>query len=174
MNWTKLANGLKGIDRIECDMVPYNDEYALRLVTPALAITVAGLQHSEIPEQLASMVRSFNVGATEKVFSMHEPDYRPYILSRAHLNYEPGDRSKTLYIFEGIHQKNYEEKKLFFIRKRYFDLIPGEVVTLAAPAELGSILFISTESFGYIMPYVPKSEEWEDMKSVAKMLLWRV
>lgn len=170
MDWTKFTRGLKGIDRIECDVVPYNEEYAIKIVTPKFAIALLGFKSGDMPKQLEPVIRSCNMGQTKKAFGNQNEVKRPYELSRTPLVYDPGDKDDALYIFEGTHEK-FESKKPFFIKKRYFDLIPGDIITLVAPGEdWGGVLFISTESYGYILPHKPNKAERESILDTAKLL----
>lgn len=172
MDWTKFANGLKGIDRIECDVIPVNGEFAIQVATPFFAIALTGFQHGVLPKQLCQIARSCNEGNAKKPFEVQNNVKRPYALSRTCLTYDPGDKDRAFYVFEGTHEI-FGERKPFFIKKRYIDLIPGDLTVLAAPVEsscAGGILFISTQSYGYIMPHKPNNTDWANLMNAATLL----
>ena len=170
MNWTKFAKGLTGISRIECDIIPVNNEYGIKIATPAFAIALAGFRQSSPPKELEEIVRSFNVGAAKKAFERQRERQRPYDLSRTCLTYDPDDKTKALCIYEGTYNGN-GMKKTFFIKKRYLDLIPGDITALCAGENIDDgILFISTQSYGYILPHRLNPAEREAICEAANLL----
>lgn len=162
MDWTKLENTFIKESRIESDIIQIKEKFALLLVTKQIAMAIVDLDTPVIPAALADMIPTPNTGEAEKIFKKQQDIERPFYLSSSYMSYHPGAGSgincREFLLLSGKREDGSDER-LFFIRKDLYDLIPGEVTVLVAPEGAKSIMYISTESYGYIMPYIPENDE---------------
>lgn len=171
MNWTNLAKALKEQTRIECDVIPVGTEYALLLASASFAIAIPGLKYNMVPKAIKPLVHSCNLGEAKKVFEKQDKIERPYSLESTYISYHSGasDNKRDFLFLEGV-RDNSPERRPFFIKEKYYNMIPGDVISLHAPDAYGGILFISTESYGYILPYTPEVKEREHILDMISIL----